>query len=49
MKSCKFYEDISIANYFSSEDMFKFSDIAVIPGQSEPVTEKNVSEIKEVT
>ena len=31
----KFYEDISIANGFSSEDTFKFSDIVEIQGHSE--------------
>ena len=44
-----FYEDISIAKGLSSEDMFKFSDIDEIQGQSECVTEKNVSDGKEMT
>ena len=45
----KFYEDISIAKGFSSEDTFKFSDIVEIQGHSEWVTEKHVSSGKEMT
>ena len=36
----KFYEDIYIAKGFSSKEMFRFSDIAEILGQSEYGTEK---------
>ena len=36
----KFYEGMSIAKGLSSEDMFKFSDVVEIQGQSECVTEK---------
>ena len=43
---CKFYDDIFIAKSFSSEDMFKFSDVAEIQEQSKCVTEKNVSDVK---
>ena len=35
--------------YLSSEEMFKFSDIVENQGQSECVTEKNVSDGKEMT
>ena len=50
LKSCnKFYEDISISKGLLSEDMFKFSDIVEIQGQSDCVTEKNVSHAKKMT
>ena len=42
-----FYEDLSISKGLSSEDMF--SDIFEIQGQSECVTEKSVSDRKEMT
>ena len=45
----KFYQDISIAKGLSGEDMFKFSDIVEIQGESECVTEKNVFDGKEMT
>ena len=45
----KFYEDKSIAKGISSKDMFNFSDIVEIQGQSECVTEKNVSDGKIMT
>ena len=44
----KYYYDISIVESLSSEEMFKFSDIAEIQGQCKCVTEKNVSDGKEV-
>ena len=40
---------ISIVKGLSSEEMFRFSDIVEIQGQSECVTEKNVSDRKEIT
>ena len=47
LKSCiTFYDILSIANDLSIEDMFKFSDIAEIQGQSECVTQKNVFNAK---
>ena len=50
MKSySEFYEGISIAKGLSSEDTFKFSDIVETQGQSECVTEKNVSDGKDMT
>ena len=45
----KFYNDISFVKGLSSEEMFRFSDIVEIQGQSECVTEKNVSDRKEIT
>ena len=45
----KFYEDISIAKGLLIEDIFDFSDIVEIQGQSECVTEENVSDGKEMT
>ena len=36
----KYYYDISIVESLSSEEMFKFSDIAEIQGQCKCVTEK---------
>ena len=45
----KCYEDISIAKGLSSEDMFKLSDIAEIQGEIESVTDKNISDIKEMS
>ena len=45
----KFYDVISIAKGLSSEEMFKFSDIVEIQGKFEFVTEKNVSNGKEMT
>ena len=44
-----FYKGISIAKSLSSESMFKFSDIIEIQGHSEWVTEKNVSDRKQIT
>ena len=35
----KFYEDISVAKGLSSVDMFKFSNIVEVQGQSECVSE----------
>ena len=40
---------ISIVKGLSSEEMFRFSDIVEIQRQSECVTEKNVSDRKEIT
>ena len=37
---------VSIAEGLSSEGMFKFSDVVEIQGQSECVTQKNVSDGK---
>ena len=45
----KFYEDVSIAKDLSIEDMFDFSHIVEIQGQSECVTERNISGEKEMT
>ena len=45
----KFCKDISVTKGLSSEDMFKFSDIVEIPGETESVTEKNVSDGEEMT
>ena len=45
----KFYGKISITKGLSSDDMFKFSDIVEIQGQSKCVTEKNISDGKEMT
>ena len=39
---------ISIVKGLSSEEMFRFSDIVEIQRQSECVTEKNVSDRKEI-
>ena len=44
----KFYKDISIVKGLSSEDMFKFSDIVEIQGETGSVTEKNISDGKEM-
>ena len=50
LKFCNtFYGDISIVKGLLSEDMFKFSDIVEIQGQSDCVTEKNVSYAKKMT
>ena len=43
-----YYKDISIAKGLSSEDMFKFSDTVKIQGETESVTEKNISNGKEM-
>ena len=45
----KFYRDISIAKGLSSEDMFRFSDIVEIHGETEGVTAINISDGKEIT
>ena len=45
----KFYGKVSITKGLSSDDMFKFSDIVEIQGQSKCVTEKNISDGKEMT
>ena len=44
----KFYKDISIKKVLSSEDMFNFSDIVEIKGQTERNTE-NISDGKQMT
>ena len=44
----KFYEDIYIANGLLSEEIFRFSDIPEIQGQNKNVTEKIVSNRKEM-
>ena len=43
----KFYEDISIAKGHSSEDMFKFSDIVEIQGETEKSTAESICNAKE--
>ena len=47
----KFCEDIFlyIEKGFSSKGMFKFSDIVEIQGESDCITEKNVSDKEEIT
>ena len=45
----KFYGDISIAKGLSIKNMFKFSDIVEIKGQTDCVTSKNISDGKEIT
>ena len=45
----KFYKDISIAKGLSSEEMFRFSDIVEIQGETEGVTAINISDGKEIT
>ena len=43
----KFYEDISIARGFSSEDMFKFSDIVKMQVETDKVTAESICNAKE--
>ena len=45
----KFYDNISITKGLSSGDMFKFFGIVESQGQSKCVTEKNISDGKEMT
>ena len=45
----KFYEDISITKFLSSETMFKLSNIVAIQGETESVTEKNILDGKEMS
>ena len=43
----KFYEDISIAKGFSSEDMFKFSDFVEMQGETEKGTAESICNAKD--
>ena len=45
----KFHENIPIKKGLSSEDIFRFPDIVENPGQNKNVTEKIISDGKEVS
>ena len=45
----KFYSYISIAKGFSSEEIFRFSDIVEIQGESESAAEKTISDGEEMS
>ena len=45
----KFYSYISIAKGFSSEEIFRFSNIVEIQGESESAAEKTISDGEEMS
>ena len=45
----KFYADISIANGFSSEEMFRFFDIVKVQGVKESITEKGIFDSTQIS